>query len=131
MELRPELTCVDGVERVALVVEREGEIVAVGRYERLSDRTVGEVGVVVADEFQHFGIGTVLLQQLALQALRVGITRLKAELPGEDTAMLSIFYSAGYPVSESSDGDVVELTLWIGPQTSMEPLSDVQPGRWQ
>ena len=67
-ELGPEevarLTCVDGFNRAAYVVEHDGEIVGVGRYDRLEKLCRGEVAFVVADEFQHHGLGSMLLERL-------------------------------------------------------------------
>ena len=65
-------THVDYVDRLALVVEYGGRLVAVGRYERLPDSADAEVAFVVADELQHQGIGTMLLEHLADAALKNG-----------------------------------------------------------
>ena len=59
------LTHVDGRDRLALVVEHDGELVAVGRYDRIPGSEDAEVAFVVADAFQHRGIGTLLLRRLA------------------------------------------------------------------
>ena len=45
-------TQVDGEARVALVVERARELIAVGRYDRLDDHRLAEVAFVVADAYQ-------------------------------------------------------------------------------
>ncbi len=113
------LTCVDGVDRAAFVVEVGGEIVAVARYNRLDDPTVAEVAFVVADDFQHHGIATMLLRKLARTARSVGISQLRAEVLAENAPMLAVFHSAGFPISESREREVVELELEIGvgPQT--------------
>ena len=58
-------TQVDGEARVAFVVERAGELIAVGRYDRLDDQRVAEVAFVVADAYQHHGLATMLLHRLA------------------------------------------------------------------
>jgi GNAT superfamily N-acetyltransferase len=67
-ELGPEeaahLSCVDGFNRAAHVVEHEGEIIGIGRYDRLEKFCRGEVAFVVADEFQHHGLGSMLLERL-------------------------------------------------------------------
>jgi GNAT superfamily N-acetyltransferase len=116
-ELGPEevvhLTQVDGVDRVALVVERRGDLVAVGRYDRLEDRTTAEVAFVVADDFQHHGLGLMLLDQLIERARTVGITRLIAEVLVENAAMLSVFRRAGFPVQFKTEWGVVVLTMCI------------------
>jgi RimJ/RimL family protein N-acetyltransferase len=109
------LTQVDGVARVALVVERAGELIAVGRYERLDDHTAAEVAFVVEDAYQHQGLATMLLHQLVNRARRAGITRLVAEVLAENSAMLSVFRDVGLPVQFKTDWGVVELTMTIAP----------------
>jgi RimJ/RimL family protein N-acetyltransferase len=108
------LTEVDGRDRVALVVEREGELIAVGRYERLDVGDLAEVAFVVADAFQHRGIGTSLLRGLATQARKVGISRFIAEVMVENVAMLTVFHQAGFPTESRFACGTVELTMSIG-----------------
>ena len=62
-------THVDYTDRLALVAEDGGRIVAVGRYERSPGTTEAEVAFVVTDAYQGRGIATVLLAQLAEAAL--------------------------------------------------------------
>jgi RimJ/RimL family protein N-acetyltransferase len=119
-ELRPEevthLTCVDGFDRAAFVVEHESEIIAVGRYDRLNDHWCAEVAFVVADEFQHHGLGTMLLQRLVENARHAQISEFKASVLAENTAMLAVFRRAGFPMTQTRTCDVVELSMRIGPR---------------
>lgn len=108
------LTRVDGRDRAAFVIAHGSEIVAVARYDRLDDPAIAEVAFVVADEYQHHGIAAMLLRKLVRTARRAGITQFCAEVLAENTPMLSVFQSAGFPMSESRERDVVELTLQIG-----------------
>jgi GNAT superfamily N-acetyltransferase len=110
------LTCVDGFNRAAYVVEHEGEIVGVGRYDRLEKLCRGEVAFVVADEFQGYGLGPVLLDRLVETAKHAGIGEFCASVLAENAAMLAVFHSAGFPFTEERSGDVVELTMEIGPR---------------
>jgi GNAT superfamily N-acetyltransferase len=119
-ELQPcevtHLTCVDGINRAAYVVEDDGEIIAVGRYDRLEDPCSAEVAFVVADEFQDRGLGTMLLERLTQTARRVGIGEFKASVLVENSAMLAVFHGAGFPMRQTRTYDVVELVMEIGPQ---------------
>jgi N-acetylglutamate synthase-like GNAT family acetyltransferase len=119
LELRVEevahLTEVDGENRVALVVERMGDLIAVGRYDRLDDPELAEVAFVVVDGYQHQGIATMLLQRLAARARQVGITHLVAEVMGENKAMLSVFHEAGFPTVSTVEFGTVELKMCISP----------------
>ena len=110
------LTCVDGFDRAAFVVEHESEIIAVGRYDRLDDRCCAEVAFVVADEFQHHGLGTMLLQRLVENARRAQISEFRASVLAENTAMLAVFRQAGFPMTQTRACDVVELSMRIGPR---------------
>ena len=106
-------TEVDGRSRVALVVECEGELIAVGRYDRLDDRCEAEVAFVVADVYQQHGLATMLLRLLANEARSVGITRFVAEVLAENSAMLSVFHDAGFPIESKTEWGTVELTITI------------------
>jgi GNAT superfamily N-acetyltransferase len=120
LELQPVevtyLTCVDGINRVAYVVEHNGEIIAVGRYDRLEDPCSAEVAFVVADEFQDRGLGTMLLERLTETARRVGIGEFRASVLAENSAMLAVFHGAGFPTTQTRGYDVLELTMEIGPR---------------
>jgi GNAT superfamily N-acetyltransferase len=109
------LTCVDGFNRVAYVVEHAGEMVGVGRYDRCDKPCQAEVAFVVADEFQHHGLGPMLLERLVETARLAGIGELCASVLTENSIMLAVFHCAGFPFAEAHFGDVVELTMEIGP----------------
>ena len=97
------LTQVDGTSRVAFVVERDGDLIAIARYDRLSDPTMAEVAFVVADGWQHRGIGSFLLQRLASRAREVGITAFTAAVLAENAPMLAVFHQAGFPTTTSRE----------------------------
>ncbi|HJQ43652.1 MAG TPA: GNAT family N-acetyltransferase [Jatrophihabitantaceae bacterium] len=89
-------THVDHHDRVALVVELGGDIIAVGRYERTAGTDEAEVAFVVADEHQGRGIGSVLLEHLAAAARESGVKQFHAIVLAENQAMISVFREAGY-----------------------------------
>ncbi len=107
-------THVDYRERLALVAEHDGHLVAVGRYDRESGTVAAEVAFVVADEFQHHGIATTLLALLADEARRCGIEVFTAEVLAENTAMLRVFHAAGFTTESHISYGTVELTMAIG-----------------
>src|ERR1700681_4126433 len=87
-------THVDGVDRVALVAERAGEIVAVARYDREPGSDEAEVAFVVEDAFQGRGLATILLEHLASAARSFGIRRFVADTLSENFRMLGVFRDA-------------------------------------
>ena len=109
------LTTVDYVDRLALVVEHGGGLVAVGRYERYPGTEDAEVAFVVADAYQHLGLGTLLLGQLAGAARRNGISRLRATVLVENRAMVDVFTGSGFPMTTTSESGVISVRMSIEP----------------
>jgi acetyl coenzyme A synthetase (ADP forming)-like protein len=98
-------TELDFVRRVALVATllRDGEerIIGVGRFEVTAEGPGGrraEVAFAVLDDHQGRGIGTALLEHLAVIARDRGITEFEAEVLGENNRMLDVFASSGFTV---------------------------------
>jgi GNAT superfamily N-acetyltransferase len=120
-ELADRFTHVDGVERVAFVaVARSGELVAVGRYDRLpADRTRAEVAVVVLDDYQHHGLGTRLVRLLAEHARTHGVEAFVADVLMRNEGMFHAFADAGLRAQASYESGVAHLLM---------PLAD-QPGQ--
>jgi GNAT superfamily N-acetyltransferase len=107
------LTTVDYVDRLALVMEHGGRLVAVGRYERYPGTTDAEVAFVVADAYQHLGLGTLLLRQLAGAARRTGISRFRATVLVENRAMVDVFTGSGFPMATTNESGVISVRMSI------------------
>jgi GNAT superfamily N-acetyltransferase len=109
-------TTVDHRDRDAFVVLDGTRIVAVARLDRLGkDHPEAEVAFVVADEWQHHGLGARLLQVLIERATQLGITRLVADTLASNRAMLGVFHHAGLPVTASWEAGVVHVTIEVAP----------------
>ncbi len=115
------LTCVDGVDSAALVVEVSGALVAVGRYDRLCDPRQAKVAFVVGDAFQHQYIASELLSRLAHLARMAGVAQFNAEVVLEDATMLSVFREAGFALSSASGSDTVEIAMNIASNIDAVP----------
>src|SRR5205823_1274441 len=105
----------DWQERGVLVGELDDRIVAVAEYMRLRDESAAEAAFAVADEHQRRGIGTRLLEQLALRAAEAGIERFVAEVLPENRAMLGVFDGTGLEVTRELDGGEFEVRFPIAP----------------
>jgi GNAT superfamily N-acetyltransferase len=114
-------THVDYMDRLALVAEHRHRIIAVGRYERTPATSEAEVAFVVSDEYQHHGIGTVLLEQLVDAALPRGITVFTAETLAENRAMLAMFRKSGFPVTTTTESETVFVRFPIQPTVPQLP----------
>ena len=108
-------TEVDYKNRVAFVITIRGEIVGIGRYDRLDDPTEAEVAFNISDAHQGRGIGSILLEHLAAAAHENGIRRFSAEVLPENRKMLMVFSDAGYDVRRHFDDGVVSLEFNINP----------------
>ena len=105
----------DWTTRGSLLGERvaEGRLrpIALATYVRLRDPSRAEVSFVVADEFHALGIGTRLLERLAAHAAANGVAELIAEVLPQNVPMLRVLENAGFELTRSSQGGVVEFTL--------------------
>jgi GNAT superfamily N-acetyltransferase len=108
-------TRVDGIDRVALVVEQGAQIVAVCRFDRTPGRDEAEVAFVVDDAHQRQGLGTILLQHLAEAARARGVRWLVADTLTENFRMLRVFRDAGFPRTFTRASEVLHVVMDIAP----------------
>ena len=117
-ELSPDelhrFTHVDHVNREAFIAVADGEIVAVARFDRIGGGAEAEAAFVVADSWQGRGLGTVLLARLIDRARRLGVDRLVAQTLPYNRPMLSVFRSAGLPITERFEDGVVDVSIELG-----------------
>jgi GNAT superfamily N-acetyltransferase len=106
-------TTVDGINRLALVATVGDRLIGVGRFDREAGSPEAEVAFVVADDCQHHGVGSLLLDELARAARTRGVQVFRAETLAENRPMLDVFHHSGYPVTTSIDGGVVSLRFPI------------------
>lgn len=88
------LANVDYRQRFALVAERPGgsspALLAVARYEPSEDPAVVEIALVVQDDWQQRGLGTLLLGDLLRAAAANGIARFCAWVLADNRRMLDL-----------------------------------------
>lgn len=107
-------THVDHDRRVALIVVVGDEMIAVGRYERISAGEA-EVSFLVEDGHQGRGVGTVLLEHLAQAARERGVHRFVADVLPANRKMITVFEEAGYTVDDTFEDGVVHVEFEIVP----------------
>jgi GNAT superfamily N-acetyltransferase len=108
-------THVDFADRLALIAEIDGELVAVSRYERQTGTSEAEVAFVVADAWQHHGIASVLLDLLARSAWLCGIDTFTAVTLADNHDMLHVFSHSAFDVSTHLSGGVIDVRFSIAP----------------
>ena len=114
-------TNVDYHDRVALVATVRGQIIGIGRYDRITP-TSAEVAFNISDSYQGRGIGSVLLEHLAVIAYESGVGEFSAEVLPQNRKMISVFGDAGYEVSRRFEDGVVSLRFQIEPTERSEAV---------
>ncbi|MHA7284114.1 bifunctional acetate--CoA ligase family protein/GNAT family N-acetyltransferase [Arthrobacter sp. TMS2-4] len=127
-ELR-RFTEVDHRDRVAFVIVRGGDIIGIGRYDRLDDPLEAEVAFNVSDHHQGRGVGSILLEHLAVAARENGIRRFSAEVLPENRKMITVFAEAGYEVERHFDDGVVMLSFDIDPTRKSQAVMESREHR--
>ncbi len=111
------LTEVDGRDHVALVAEYPGEpvrrLIAVGRFVRLADDPdAAEAAIVVADDWQRRGVGSLLAERLAAEARQLGIRRFTATMASDNVPAHKLMRRLTEHLEERhTGGGVSELVL--------------------
>lgn len=111
-------------ERLTLVV-LTGEpgherIIATGEFVREgAGANSAEVAFLVDDWYQGKGLGSLLLERLALLAAQRGISKFRAFTLQENTQMISVFRESGFDVKTHLDAGEVEIEFQIEPSEKM------------
>lgn len=122
------LTTTDYHDRVALVATVAGQIVGVGRFDRVSD-TDAEVAFTVRDDYQGRGLGSVLLEHVAAAARERGLRRFVADVLPQNRRMVATFSRAGYRVAQELDEGVVKLAFEIEPSADLRRVMEQREHR--
>ncbi|HXG08217.1 MAG TPA: GNAT family N-acetyltransferase [Gemmataceae bacterium] len=99
---------------VTRIQEGEPRIIATGSYLAKDDKTA-EVAFAVDDALQGKGLGTLLLERLALLAARQGFRRFWAVTHADNRAMREVFKESGFEVHEYPEGGDIEVDLSVVP----------------
>lgn len=95
----------------------------VGRYIRTTSPTRAEIAVAVLDEYQHTGIGSLLIRHLAVIAHSNGFTRFEADVLGDNQRMLTLLRNSGSIIHHINSAGVVHFALHCpeSPGLAVEP----------
>jgi len=112
--------------RFTMVAERERRIVAEADYVP-TESNGADAGVLVADDFQRKGLGTILLAQLSQAAADSGITRFTLTTSATAHPKLSFVEEMGYPVHVGAAPGFVRVTF----PTSITPTGLRAFEKWE
>jgi GNAT superfamily N-acetyltransferase len=106
-KLIAQLTQLDGIKQVALVaVIKDGaaeKIVGVSRYHLDASENCGECALVVADAWQHKGLGSALMKHLIEIARANRISALESIEFAENTDMRTLMHELGFHLRSDPD----------------------------
>ncbi len=101
-------------EAIVAVDDETGDGLGVARYIRLGDRAeVAELAITVVDDWQHRGIGTLLLEVIGARAREEGITTFSALMLATNREMLEMLEHAGPVEIVDSGSGTVEVSAAI------------------
>jgi acetyl coenzyme A synthetase (ADP forming)-like protein len=116
-------------KQLTLVITRsaagEESIVGAGSYVARDQRSA-EVAMAVEDRFQGKGIGTHLLERLALLAAAAGFTQFWAVTQLDNRGMIEVFRHSGFPVRERFESGYLELDFSVLPTESSVHISEMR-----
>ena len=105
--------------------ERGPRLIAAGSYVA-RDETTAEVAMAVDDHFHGKGIGTLLLERLAVLAVAHGIVRFWATTKVDNRPMLDIFRKSGFECHSHLDNQYVEIDFSVLPTQSSVTQSEMR-----
>lgn len=119
----------DPKQQLTLVVERmvdgQPRIVAAASYTAIDDHTA-EVAFAVDDAFQGKGLGSLLLERLAVIGVREGITRFWAVTHSDNRPMIETFRQSGFQIKTRWDGSDIEIDLSVAPSANSTARSEMR-----
>ncbi len=105
---------VDFVKHVVLIAVAElngaPRIVGGSRFV-VTDAGKAEVAFSVIDEFQHHGLGAVLMHHIAAVAREAGIKELVAEVLTDNSSMLAVFEHSGLITKIQREGTTMHVSM--------------------
>jgi L-amino acid N-acyltransferase YncA len=76
-----------------------GRLVGVAQFDRSDDAPVAEVAIEVAHDWQKDGLGTVLLTEVAREAVAIGVVEFTATYFADNLAIIRLLHDVGHVVS--------------------------------
>jgi RimJ/RimL family protein N-acetyltransferase len=105
------LANVDYDRRMAIVALDGGQFIAVARYDRSEAAEEAEVAIVVQDQWQERGLGTILLTELLGYAEARGIRRFRAYVLADNYRMLDMVSRVGQVLERHTDSGVISVVF--------------------
>jgi acetyltransferase len=98
--------CFNDFDReIALVVEHDGRILAVGRLSKLRGGNEAEFAIVVGNPWQGQGLGTELLRRLVQIGRDEKLERITARILPDNHEMIAVARKTGFTIDHDAERD--------------------------
>lgn len=101
------------------------QVLGAATYQVRDDRSA-EPAFAVDDSLQGLGLGTLLLERLALAAVRHGFSRFWAVTHADNQGMLAVFRESGFSCTEAAGQGEVEIDLSLMPTAETAERSETR-----
>ncbi len=101
-------------------------VVAIGNYVSLAVRNAAEVSLLVDDDYQGKGVGTLLLERLAGIAAANGFVGFEAEMLSANDKMMVVFRDAGFEVIQAIGGSTVHIEFPVSGNAAIRDRADLR-----
>src|SRR5579862_5651508 len=88
--------------------------IAIGSYVAVGSGSA-EVAFAVDDHFQGKGLGSILLERLAMVAAASGLVRFEATTLPENAAMLEVFHESGFEIRSRTESGAIAVRFSLSP----------------
>jgi acetyltransferase len=120
---------VDYERRMAIVaVSPDNGLIAVARYDLDKASNEAEIAIVVQDQWQGKGLGTMLMAELLSYAEAQGIRRFRADVLSENGRMLDMLTRLTQVLTRRTERGVTSLLMVPRPRANLEEPSPQAPG---
>lgn len=90
------------------------KVIGMGNYLAAGNSNSAELALLIEDEYQGRGIGTLLLERLAGLAAANGFVEFEAEVLSDNQTMINVFKSSGFQTHQVWDSGIVHIELPVG-----------------
>ncbi|WP_414752806.1 bifunctional acetate--CoA ligase family protein/GNAT family N-acetyltransferase [Anabaena sp. CCY 9910] len=104
---------IDYDREMALVIESQGEILAVGRLSKLHGTKTAEFAMLVSDRYQCQGLGAELLRRLVQIGRDEQIERITADILADNYGMQRVCEKLGFKLERTAEATVMKAELVI------------------
>ncbi|MER5628396.1 GNAT family N-acetyltransferase [Streptosporangium sp. NPDC002544] len=105
----------DRHDRVALLATLGEDVVGLAYYSRSGERDEAEIAFLIEDAHQGRGLGSIVLEHLAVAGREAGLLRFTAEVLPGNRAMIAVFRDAGFDVEARFDSGAIRLSVDLEP----------------